>query len=434
MLSMMPRLLRLGLTAFALGATGLAADVGPSLIASAEPGWPQFRGPRRDGVSPESGLLQAWPEGGPQERWAVRDIGRGFSAPVIAGGRILVTGDFADEVRVLAYDLEGKPLWQTPNGRAWTGEYPGARASAAVSDGAVYHENAHGRVVCLDAATGRERWAVDLLARYGGANITWGLSECVVVDERAVYATAGGSAAFLVALDKRTGTELWRSGPLPDPANDQAADRAGYASPILLRFAGRRLLVGCSLRHLYGVDADTGAFQWVTPRPTTYSVQAMMPVLVNDGVFVAAPYGRPGTFYRLVAPRTPHAPVGVEEVWSVKIDACQGGMVAAQGRLYGAHYTPRKGWAAIEATSGRILFETAEPVKGAALFADDRLYALSEDGWMRLLAAGETQFQVKGAFRLAEARARDAWAHPVVYDGRLYLRYHDTLRCYVVRR
>lgn len=402
-------------------------------IASAEPGWPQFRGPRRDGRSDERGLLQVWPEGGPKEVWAAPGVGRGFSAPIISGGRLYITGDFGDELHILAYDLAGKLLWRAPNGRTWTKEYPGARASVTLSASRIYHENAHGRVVCLEADTGKELWAVDLLQRFHGQNITWGLSECLLVDERAVYATAGGRDALLVALDKLTGEVIWRSEPLIDAERGDAVENAGYASPILVRFAGRRLLIGCSLRHLFCADADTGKIQWTRRRPTSYSVQAMMPVLVGDAVFMSAPFGPPGTLYRLVAPTQPDGRVGVEDSWTTRLDTCQGGAVQVDGRIFGAYYPARKGWAAVSAATGDILYETAEFAKGAVTYADNRLYVLSEDGWMLLLHPGDRQFEIKGRFRFTEARSRDAWAHPVIHDGRLYLRYDDSLRCYDIR-
>lgn len=406
---------------------------GAALIASPEPGWPQFRGPRRDGISDERGLLPAWPEGGPRLLWSASGLGRGFSSPVIAGGRLFITGDFGDELRVLAFDLQGRPLWSARNGSSWLNQYQGARASVAYSAGRVYHENAHGRVVCLDAADGRELWAVELLARFHGENITWGLADCLLVDERAVFATAGGRDALLVALDKRTGEVRWRSEPLFDAGEKGTLENASYVSPILVRFAGRRLLIGCSLRHLYCADADTGEIQWTRRRPTSYAVLAMMPVLVGDAVFMAAPHGPPGQLYRLVRPAGPGARVGVEDAWTTKLDSCQGGVVHVDGRLFGAYYPARQGWVALEAATGQVLFEAPNLVKGAGLYADHRLYALGEDGGMMLLHPTATQFEVKGRFRLPDTRGRDAWAHPVILDGRLYLRYHDTLYCHDLR-
>ncbi|MDO8543026.1 MAG: PQQ-binding-like beta-propeller repeat protein [Opitutaceae bacterium] len=402
-----------------------------SLIASPEPGWPQFRGPRRDGISDERGLLQTWPEGGPKLLWSVTGVGRGFSSPTFGDGRWYLTGDFGEDLYVLAHDLDGKPLWRAKNGASWLNQYQGARGSVTYSAGRVYHQNAHGRIACLDAAKGKEFWSVDLLQRFRGENITWGLSDCLIVDERLVYATAGGQDALLVALDKITGAVVWQSAPLRE--SNSSAETAGYAPPILVRFAGRRLLIGCTASHLFCADADTGKLQWLRARPTSYSVLAMSPVLSGDGVFMTAPFGPPGALHRLIAPASADATVGVEDAWTTKLDTAQGGVVHVNGRLFGSYYPRRGGWAALDAATGKVLYEAPELVKGAAIFADSRLYALCEDGWMLLLRDADTQFEGKGRFRFTTLRDRDAWAHPVILDGRLYLRYHDTLKCYDVR-
>jgi outer membrane protein assembly factor BamB len=403
-----------------------------AMIASTEKGWPQFRGIRRDGVSDERGLAQTWPEAGPPILWSAKGAGKGFSSTIVADGRLYVTGDFNAECTIVAYDLAGKPLWRAKNGEAWLNQYQGARASVTFNAGHLYHENAHGRVVCLEAATGREVWAVNVLETFRGENITWGLSECLLVDERAVYVTAGGRDALVVALDKNTGAVLWRSEPLK-AAGEEEVESATYVSPILVTFGGKRLLVGCSARTLFAVDADTGKLQWHRRRPTPYAVQAMIPTLVGDAIFMAAPLGSPGVLYRLKAPTETGAEVGVEESWTSKLDTCQGGVVYMNGRLYGSYYPKRGGWAAVNAETGEVLYEAMEFAKGSAIWADRRLYSLCEDGWMVLFEPTSTEFAVRGKFRFVTAKDRDAWAHPVIVGGRMYLRYHDTITCYDVR-
>ena len=421
---------RLGVLGLVLGLAGSANEApgtSAELIASAEPGWPQFRGHRRDGISHEHGLLPAWPEAGPTMLWSVKGIGRGFSSPIIAQDRIYVTGDLGGDLFVAAYDLQGRPLWRVRNGASWLNQYQGARSSVTYSSGRLYHQNAHGRVVCLDASDGKEVWTVNVLERFGGENITWGLSECLLVDEHAVYVTAGGREALLVALDKRNGNILWRSKPLLESG---AAESAGYAAPILVRFGGRRLIIGFSARHLYCADADTGEIQWTRPRPTSYSVLAMSPVLVGDAIFATAPFGPPGALLRLIARG---GRVETQEVWTTDLDTAQGGVVHVNGRLFGSYYPRRGGWAAVDAASGKVLYADTEMVKGAPLYADRRLYALCEDGWLLLLEPTDREFKVHGRFRFATARDRDAWAHPVIHDGRLYLRYHDVMQCHDIR-
>ena len=366
--------------------------------------------------------------------WSAKGAGCGFSSTIIADGRIYVTGDFEAETRLVAFSLDGgKQLWSARNGDAWLNQYPGARASVTFSEGRVYQQNAHGRVACYAADTGKEIWARNVLERFRGENITWGISESLLVDERAVYVTPGGREALLVALDKRTGDLIWKTEALPE-ADKPAEGGAGYAPPIFVRHAGRRLIVGMAARDLFCVDADRGRIEWTRPRPTNYSVLAMAPVLVGDGIFVTAPIGPPGALYRLVSPRDATDRVGVEEGWTSRLDTAQGGVVYAEGRLYGSTYPKRGSWAAVDAMNGKVLYETDAFAKGAPLIADRRLYVLSEDGWMRLLEPTATKFEVRGEFRLATARDRDAWAHPVIHDGKLYLRYHDVVSCYDLRR
>ena len=152
---------------------------GDGMIASPEPDWPQWRGPRRDAVSGETGLLPAWPKAGPPLVWTVNRLGRGWSSPIIVGNRLYITGDVENDLVIHALDLEGKIAWQVKNGKTWRGDVPGARATCAYADGRLYHMNAHGRVACLDAADGKELWAVDVLQRFGARNITWAMSECL---------------------------------------------------------------------------------------------------------------------------------------------------------------------------------------------------------------------------------------------------------------
>ncbi|MDW8311091.1 MAG: PQQ-binding-like beta-propeller repeat protein, partial [Verrucomicrobiales bacterium] len=243
--------------------------------------WPQWRGPQRDAVCAETGLLQAWPAEGPKLLWKRSGLGRGYCAPIVVGDRIYLTGDVGEGLRVFALNLQGEPVWEAQNGRAWTGPYPGARASCTFSAGQLYHLNAHGRLACFDARNGTERWAVNLVERFGAKVIHWGLSENVLVDGARVIVTAGGRKALIAALDARTGETLWASDPLllgesGSPAHQRLAEPAGeadaasYASPILVPVNGRRVLINCSLRHVFGADADTGRLLWSRPLPTRY--------------------------------------------------------------------------------------------------------------------------------------------------------------------
>ncbi len=419
---------------------GVAGEVG-RLVASKEPGWPQWRGPRRDGISDEKGLLQEWPEGGPRLLWSVGGLGRGWSSPIIVNGTIYITGDVGEDLVIFAFDLDGKEKWRSKNGRSWKGSYPGARGSCTYDEGKLYHINAHNRIACLDAADGKELWAVDLIQRFEGRNIMWAIAHHPLIDGPRVIVTPGGKKALMAALDKKTGETAWSSGPLvfertakfgggelPQPVTE--ADGPGYSSPILFELEGRRHLVSCSARHAFGVDADTGKLLWTHPMPTRWEVLANTPTLYRDCVLVVAS-DSPGKLLRIIVEDDN---VRAEQVWTCDMDTCHGSAIALGDLFFGSWYRHYDGLGCIDALTGKTLHRTNELSMGSMLYADGRLYYLAQRGTMALIKPDPADFRIVGRFPFpgGDARRNDVWAHPVVLDGRLYLRYHDKLSCYHV--
>ena len=402
------------------GGQTLAADDG--LIASPEPGWPQWRGPRRDGISDETGLLGRWPEGGPKRLWKVDGLGKGWSSPIIVNDRLYITGDVRDALVVFAFDLDGKPVWRTKNGQRWVKPYPGARATCAYSDGRLYNMNAHGRVVCLDSKSGDEIWAVDVLDRFEAENITWALSECLLIDGPRVIVTPGGRKVLMAALDKRTGRTIWATPPLGD-------DKTSHSSPILFQHAGRRLIANCSAAHGFGVDAGPGELLWTVPLKNPHGVNASTPVYDSGRVYYVTARAQMGRQYRL---RAAQGGVSAEHVWTSPLDSVTGGSVLVDGTLVAATYLKPKRWMAVDWDTGQTKHEQTDLTTGAAIYADGRLYCLDEQGNVGLV--DPTNLTIVSRFRLVPDRVRDAWAHPVLLDARLYLRYHDALFCYDVKR
>jgi outer membrane protein assembly factor BamB len=408
------------------------------LIASPEPGWPQFRGPRRDGICDEKGLMPAWPTGGPKLIWQTNGLGQGYTAPIISRGRIYLAGDKNEQLRLFALDLNGKLIWQATNGAGWKNPYPGSRALLTLHNGRLFHLNAHGRLGCYDPQSGVEHWHVDVLDRFEAKNITWAMSECVLADGDHVIVTPGGNRSLMAALDVKTGKTVWETDPLklgPSTAPGQerlatpagAVDSASYGSPILVAWGGRRVIVNCSQRHIFAVDADRGTLLWTRPFPTRYLVIAGMPVWFGDGVLITAPDADGGKLFRFV---TRNGLLDVEQVWTTPLDTCHGGVVKVGTMVYGSFYRHDKGWAAVDSRSGKVLYQAREWPMGSVLYADGRLYCLNQDGNMLLLQPTEGSFQKKGQFKLLIEPVGDAWAHPVICDRRLYLRYHDQLFCY----
>jgi outer membrane protein assembly factor BamB len=289
--------------------------------------------------------------------------------------------------------------------------------------------NAHGRVVCLDAASGQELWLVNILERFDAKNITWALSECMLVDGRNLIVTPGGKKALMAALDKRTGQTVWTTEPLGD-------DRTSHCSPILFRYAGRRLITSCSSAHGFGVDADSGKLLWTVPLKNPHGVNASTPVYGSGSVYYVTPYAEMGRAYRLV---TDGQDVNAEHIWTSGLDTVTGGAVlvgsaTGNGTLFAAGYKESKWWFGTDWQTGKTKYELEDFTTGAAIYADGRLYCLDEKGSVGMLKPGPDGLEIAGRFALVTEKVRDAWTHPVIHNGRLYLRYHDTLFCYNVKK
>ncbi len=413
--------------AFVLGSGGSAVFAAPSPVEGKD--WPQFRGPGRDGISTETGLLKQWPQAGPPLVWKTGEMGRGWSSPVIAGGRLFLSGDQDGEVVIQCLDLQGASVWRAKNGGAWTGGYPGSRASCVYSEGVVYHMNAHGRVAAYDAGTGKELWSVgSVLQEFEGKNINWGLSECLLVDGARLFVSPGGAKATVAALDKKTGKLVWSAEPIP-------GDAAAYVSPAVVQIAQRRVLIGNTSHHGYGIDAESGALLWKVPVRNNWGATCCAPVYQDGAVFYAAPDGAPGTVYRVDLKTIP---ASTEVLWRTHVEPLTGGGIYKDGMLYTNGCKKSRALHALDWKTGESRYEvqfstpTNNHATAALLWAENRLYALFENGLVALLRPGTDRFEVDGRFQLVEAPKSDAWAHPVLLHGRLYLRYHENLWCFDV--
>lgn len=414
-----------------------------SLLASDvnDPAWcNQFRGPQRNGVYASTGLLPSWPAEGPPQFWQQTGLGHGYSSPIITPDGIFVTGDRDEQLLVSALGLDGTIRWQKPNGQAWAKPYPGARSTLTYHRGLLYQLNGHGRLACLDAKTGDEVWAVPLLERFHAPNIQWGISECVLVEGDRVFALPGGPETLMVALNATTGELLWQSPPLRflrtqafggkpvDPPTEDT-DKAGYASPVLLRVGDRELLATASGRHFVLVDAASGELVWSQEMRVQHEVIGAIPIVRGADVFFSAP-DCGGFLYRVTVA---DGKVQVAKRWETPYDNGHGAMVLAGDSLVGSGYRKNREWAQLDWATGRVLASLQGFPKGSAVWADGRVYAQSERGTLLLLEPTADALVERGRLPLTDGKKADLWAHPVIHDGRLYLRVGEALRCYDLR-
>jgi outer membrane protein assembly factor BamB len=384
--------------------------------------WPEFHGPGRTNISPDKGLLKEWPQGGPERLWTYSQCGRGYSGVSIAEGMIFTAGDFDRQEMLLALDLEGKLLWQQPNGAAWRRSSPGSRATPTYSDGAVYHMNPTGRLAAYEAKSGKPLWAVDLDARFDATYGIWALAENVIVDGDKVLCMPGGPKGRIVALDKRTGKTIW--------VNTDIEHSAAYCSGVVVTHDGVRQLISMTQRSVVGVDVETGALLWSAPFAPRSPQNALTPVFQDGYVFIACGHSSGG---RLIKPDLSARTASV--VWHrEELDDCHSGAFLLDGRLYGAACRMGgKSFYCVDFLTGKTIKLDQELGKVGITCADGMIYALNHRGTMSLLAPTSDGFDVVSQFELKRKPTNAYLAHPVVCGGRLYIRCGPDLHAYSVR-
>jgi outer membrane protein assembly factor BamB len=399
--------------------------------------WPQWRGPNRDDVSKEKGLLKSWPKDGPKLLWTCKEAGIGYSGPAIVGKTLYTMGAEGKKEYVLAIDVEkGKKLWSTEVGALFTeGHGDGPRCTPAVDGDRVYALGAQGDLICVEADGGKKVWSTSLKTDLGGRLMSgWGYSESPLVDGDKVICTPGGDKGTLAALDKNKGTLLWRSKGFTDPA--------GYSSVMPMTVNGVKQYVQMTGNSVAGVAADDGRLLWRFER-SSRTAAVPTPLVRDNYVFATSGYGAECVLLKLSADGA--AGVKCEKVYANhNMENQHGGVVLVGDYLYGHWGSNDKNphhWAFLEFKSGDVVWESekkdkANLEKGSITYADDRLYLYGEEkGAVVLLEANPKGWKEHGQFTLPEKSKahRSFWTHPVVANGRLYIRDEDLIFCYDIK-
>ena len=386
-------------------------------LASAE--WNQWLGPDRDGKSTESGLLASWPESGPEKVWQVESLGEGYSSLSFANGILFTQGVKAGKQYLIAIDAgTGEIEWETQHGRPYSNRRGGGpRGTPTVDGDRVYALGGDGNLICADASTGAKIWEKHLLKTYGARNINWGISESPLVDGNRLVVNAGGRGASIVALDKATGDELWKT----------QSDEAGYSSGVAVEIDGVRQYVFFTGEAAVGVLATNGELLWRYRPVSNSTANAATPVVRDNLVFFSSSYGTGCALLRLES--TGGSTTASEVYFNRDMRNHYSTSILLGDHLYGF--------------SGRILtamkFETGEVAwrdrsvgKGQIIHADGRLYILSDDGVVGLVEPSPTEYREISRFVIG-SRDYPTWTLPVIADGTLYLRDQERLYAYNVK-
>ena len=391
--------------------------------------WPQWRGPNRDGISQEKGLLKQWPKDGPKLLWQLKDIGSGYSTPAVVGQRLyLMSNEGMDNEFVFALEAaDGKRVWSTTLGKVGPNDgpqYPGSRSTPTVEGDVLYALGSDGDLACVSISDGKVQWKKKLRSDFGGSPGKWAYSESPLVDGGALVCTPGGETATIVALNKKTGETIWKS---TVPGGDQAA----YSSIIMVNAGGVKQYVQFLEKGLVGVDAKTGKFLWRYDK-TAQGSPANIPTPIARDSYIYSGTGRGGG--GLIKLKAAEGKFDPEQVYfSPKLPTAIGGGVLIGEALYG---TTGQGLLCAEFTTGDVQWQERSVGAASICAVEGLLYLHGENGDVALVEANPEAYRERGRFTPPDQPDRGrtkAWAYPVVANGKLYIRDLTRLWCYDVR-
>jgi outer membrane protein assembly factor BamB len=393
--------------------------------------WPQWRGPNRTDVSKETGLLKSWPKGGPPLLWTYNEAGIGYSGPAVVGDRLYLMGGDGTTTYAFALDVRNHDrIWSAELGKFFhNGNGDGPRATPTVDGDRLYVLTGSGDLACLETATGNKVWHLNMHKDLGGEMASgWGYTESPLVDGDRLICTPGGQRGAVAALDKHTGKVLWRS-------TDYKA-KAIYSSPIVAEVHGVREYIARTGSGVVGVAADDGRVMWSSDQ-NAHGISVATPVFHDDCVYTTTSYGNGCGLVRISGDSSQQK---AEKVYDRQASRVMfnhhGGVVRVGDYVYG--YSDGPGWVCQEFRTGRKVWSSNKLGKGSLTCADGRLYCYTEDaGTCCLAAASPAGWKEFGRFTIPQTsplnRQGKIWTHPVVANGRLYLRDQDLLFCYDVQ-
>jgi len=400
-----------------------------------------WRGPSRNGIYPETGLLKSWPATGPELLWETMDAGKGYSSPMIVGDRLYLTGmnEAEDKEIFSAYTLDGKKVYEIVYGSPWKDTYPETRTTPAIEGNKAYVVSGSGEIVCINITNGDIVWSVDGGTVFERKTGKWGTSECPLVFDNKVIYTPSGDQTTMVALNAETGETVWKSRPL--------GDEGAYVSPLLITYNGKRQIIGSTAVNVIGVNPETGDIEWTFKdwgrpapenpdpnRPAFANIAPNSPLYKDGRIFFCHGYDIESYMLQLNDDLT-----GVTLLWNNKdLDTHHGGYVLVDGTIYGSNWVNNNqgNWVAVDWNTGETRYETTwsgGKSKGSIISADNMLYCYDERrGGVGLVKPDPAKFDVVSEFRITKGEGPH-WAHPVISSGVLYIRHGNALMAYRVK-
>jgi outer membrane protein assembly factor BamB len=384
-------------------------------LTAAAADWPQWRGPNRDGISTETGLLASWPAGGPPVVWKTNGLGEGYSSLAIVNGRIYTQGQRNKQEFVFAFDAKtGKKLWETATSRDYRNDRgDGPRGTPTIDGDRLYAMTGDGVVVCMDNATGKIIWSQNVAQKYGGSIPQWGFSESPLIDGGRLIVMPGGRGATLVSLNKTDGSLQWKTG----------SDHAGYSSAIVANVSGVRQVLALSGEAAMGVMEDNGELLWRYTRVSNRTANIATPIYENGSVFLSSAYGTGAALLTL-------GPKSMSEVYFTnEMKNHYSTSVLVDGYLYGFNDSILT---AMHFATGKVSWKNRSVGKGSVTYGDKHLYLLSEEGVIGLAEPNADAYKEVSRFQISKG-SLPTWSPLVISDGKMYFRDQDNLTSFDIK-
>jgi outer membrane protein assembly factor BamB len=384
----------------------------------------QWRGINRDGMYNETQLLKTWPAEGPALLWTNETIGDGYGSPVVTADMLFINGEIDSISHLFAFDLSGKLLWKSPNGREFTGQgysnkFPGARSTPTIVNNLIYVCSGNGRIACFEKQTGKEKWAVQMLSDMNGHMNSFGYSESLALDANNVYCFPGGVTNNVVALNRLTGKTVWTSKAL--------GDTVSYCSPVIINLAARSVLVTFTVHYIMGLDTKTGELLWSQKQENVkYQQQCNTPIYADGFIYYVAGDGNGAVKLELSIDGK-----SIKEVWrNSPLSNNFSGFLKINDYLFSTERSQKL--KCLDVKSGKTI-DSLRINKGAIISADGMLYTYSENGEVNLIKTTGSKMESVGKFKI-EKGTREHFAHPVISKGVLYIRHGKILMAYNIKQ
>ncbi|KJF42540.1 outer membrane protein assembly factor BamB family protein [Draconibacterium sediminis] len=389
----------------------------------------QFRGPNRDGIFPEKGLLKQWPENGPKTLWVAEELGKSNASTIATENRIYTTGNIDSLEYVSCLDLQGKILWQKPYGKAWRNSFPEARCTPTLEENRLYLLSGMDQMACLHAQTGETIWKVDLHEKYQSDWDMFGVSESPLLVDDKIIASIGGETAMVVALDKMTGELIWKS-------ESMHAKRSNI-TPALIEHCGKKYIITANQTHVVSLSAESGEIMWsfqhnyLSKNGDNTTILTNVPTYHDSCLWITSGWDVKSSMLQIA----PDGKSVSEKFADQTFDNANHGVVLIDGFLYGSNFTGRQSgkWVCMNWDTGEIVWIADFYNKGPIISADDMLYLCDEKrGNMALVKASPKTFELISEFKIKYGSG-PYWSRPAIYNGMLLVRHGEVLVAYDIR-